>query len=81
MYHSRSVFPGALFLSLGRSGRSLAVSALAVVGRGAIWTGALLPGGLEARERRREPETSAGSSASSAGGWIPTAETSEELRR
>ena len=44
-------FLGALILSLGRSGRSLAVSALAVLGCGAIWTGALLPGVFEARLR------------------------------
>jgi hypothetical protein len=44
-------FLGALILSLGRGWRSLAVSALAVLGCGAIWSGALLPGEFEARLR------------------------------
>lgn len=44
-------FLASLLLSAGRGRRSLAASAAVVVGCVAIWTGALLPGALEARLR------------------------------
>jgi hypothetical protein len=44
-------FLASLLLSAGKNRRSLAVSAAAVVGWGAIWAGARLPGALEGRLR------------------------------